>query len=516
MRGQLEVLRRGLWIILLAAGLGAAGAAYLSARQTPLYRASSDVFLNAQNLAALLSNIQVQSPDPTRLAETQAVLARVPAVAGAAVAAAGGTGRTADELLAESSVTTRQGADLLTFSVTDREPRMAAQLATNYAEAYTTYRRQLDTATVVRARGDIEQQINELAAKGQRGSSLYQDLVGKDQQLRTLELLQGSNAQVVRPADNAVKVQPRPLRNGILGFVVGVMLGVGLAFLRDALDTRIRSSSEIEARLGLPLLGRIPEPPRRVRTHSGLVMLEAPQSPDAEAFRILATNIELVNLDRHARSIMFTSGLSAEGKSTTVANLAVALARAGHHVALVDMDMRRPALDRFLLDGPNVGAPGLTQVLLGRSTLDEALVRVSISEKDSRGSSNGSGAGLLELFTAGPALSTPSEFFASPALTTALSDLEKRADFVLIDAPPLLHVSDTIALSARVDALVIITNLGKIRRPVLNELRRVLDTAPTVNLGFVLTGTKADDVYGYGSEYGYREPVVEHPTERVS
>jgi capsular exopolysaccharide synthesis family protein len=513
-RHQLGVLRRGLWIILLTAGLAAAAAVYLSLRQQPLYQSSAEVFLNNQNLAASLSNVSLPYVDPTRAAETQAALARLPAVADRAIADSGLQGRSAAELLGSSSVAPSSNADLLTFSVNDRSPRIAAQLATSYARAYTSYRRAIDTANLIKARQGIEQQINQLAAEGQHNSTVYLDLLSRDQQLRTMELLQGSAAQLVRPAAGAAKVQPRPTRNGVLAFVLGLTLGIGLAYLRSALDTRVRSPSEVEGRLGLPLLGRIPEPPRRLRSRDALVMLEAPQSAGGEAFRILATNIELMNIDRQARTIMFTSALGGEGKSTTVANLAVAFARSGRRVALVDMDMRRPSLDRYLMPGggPKVGAPGLTQVLLGRSTLDDALVPVPILDHTGSKSGNGSIGGLLELFTAGPALSSPSEFFGSQALTELLAQLEKRADLVLIDAPPLLHVSDTIALSARVDALVAIINLDKVRRPVLNELHRVLETAPVVKLGFVLTGTKAEDVYGYSGDYSYREPTVEQPS----
>ena len=516
-RHQLGVLRRGLWIILLTTGIVTAAAVYASMREKPLYQSSAKVFLNNQSLAGSVSNVNLPYVDPVRDAETQSQLASLPAVAERGIADSGVQDRSAAQLLGNSSVTPSSNADLLTFSVKDRSPTIAAQLATSYAQAYTDYRRQIDTANLVKARQGIEQQINQLAGEGQRNSPVYQDLIARGQQLRTLELLQGSAAQVVRPAAGATKVQPRPTRNGALGFVLGLMLGIGLAFLRNALDTRIRSSGEVEGRLGLALLGRVAEPSRRLRNRDALVMLEAPQSPDAEAFRILATNIELMNLDRQARTIMFTSALSGEGKSTTVANLAVAFARSGRRVALVDMDMRRPSLDRFLTPGggPNVSAPGLTQVLLGRSSLDEALVPVPILDHTGRESGNGSIGGLLELFTAGPSLSSPSEFFGSQALTDLLHQLEQRADLVLLDTPPLLHVSDTIALSARVDALVVITNLDKVRRPVLNELSRVLETAPVVKLGFVLTGTKSGETYGYSSDY-YREPIVEpSPREPV-
>jgi tyrosine-protein kinase len=515
---QLGVLRRGLWIILLTAGLAASLAIYVSLREGPIYRSSADVLLNAQNLTAILSNIQLPSTDPTRVAETQAALARIPAVARQAIAASRVTGLTADQLLRNSSVSTRSSADLLTFSVDDPDPRIAVRLATNYARAYADYRRRLDTTSLIQARREIEQQIAQLAARGQQDSTLYQDLVNNDQRLRTMELLQGSNAQVVRSGANAEKVQPRPTRNGILGVVLGLMLGTGLAFLRNALDTRVRSSAEIEARLGLPLLGRLPEPPRRLRNRDALVMLEAPGSADAESFRVLATNLELMNLDRQARSILVTSASSGEGKSTTIANLAVALARAGRQVVLVDMDLRRPSLDRFFLsgEGPSVAASGLTQVVLGRSTLDEALVRIPILDQKGRESGNGTVGGLLELFTVGSGISNPSEFLASQALTDLLRRLEQRADFVLIDAPPLLHVSDTIALSAKVDAMILVANMAMTRRPVLNELRRVLETAPVIKLGFVLTGAKGDQLDRYGDSYGYREQSRQEQPERVA
>src|SRR5262249_8910325 len=157
-------------------------------------------------------------------------------------------------------------------------------------------------------------------------------------------------------------VQPRPVRNGIIGFALGALLGIAFAFLREALDTRVRSASEVAARLGVPLLGRVPAPPRAIRTSDKLVIVEEPAGSRSEPFRVLRTNLQFVDIDRGSRVIMVTSALSGEGKSTTAANLAVALAQAGKHVVLVDLDLRRPFIDRFF---SLTGQPGLTSVALG-------------------------------------------------------------------------------------------------------------------------------------------------------
>jgi Mrp family chromosome partitioning ATPase len=142
-------------------------------------------------------------------------------------------------------------------------------------------------------------------------------------------------------------------------------------------------------------------------------------------------------------------------------------------------------------------------VVLGRSSLTDALISVPVDDLPTYSSRNGDGRGSLELLTTGFGLPNPAEFFASRAITELLAELERRSDIVLVDAPPMLQVSDTIALSAKVDALIVVTHMSLIRRPLLAELRRVLDTAPVVKLGFVVTGVKAEDGYGSGYGYGY-------------
>ena len=230
-------------------------------------------------------------------------------------------------------------------------------------------------------------------------------------------------------------------------------------------------------------------------------MLADPHKPAAEAFRVLATNIDFVNHDRGARTIMVTSARRGEGKSTTVANLAVAFARSGRRVALVDLDLRMPTIANFF--GLN-GRPGLTHVALGQKQLDEAVAKIAVvdeSERDLRGG-NGSVQGMLEVLPSGPLPPNPLEFLSQSGLSDVLARVTDRADLVLIDATPLLDLSDAMALAARVDAVLVVTRMDNLRRPVLDEMSRVLSGVPVVKLGFVLTGTKADGGYGYGG-YGY-------------
>jgi Mrp family chromosome partitioning ATPase len=505
LRHYLAVIRRGFWIIALTSILATAVSVFLSMRQETTYRASAVVFLGTANPAFLYSGIPEPGVDPDRYLRNQATFAQLPAVAERAVQESGITGHTAGQLLASSSVSATQGSDLLEFSVTDDDPVTAARLATSYARAYTTYKRLLDTRTIVRTRERYEQQIAELEANGDRGSARYDELVTQYERLRTLELLQGSNELTIRPADSAAELGPQPVRNGVLGAVLGLVLGIGLAFLRDALNTRIRSAAEVEEQLALPLLGRIPKPRRGLRRKDRLVMLHAPTTEEAEAYRILAANLEVANADRGARTIVVTSPLGGEGKSTAIANLAIALARAGRRVVLVDLDLRRPYLERFFLppDSSPQGAPGVTDVLAGQAKLADALIRVPLDADGpnwSEPSLNGRPSGRVELLTSG-ATSNPTEVIASHALEPLLAELEQRADLILIAAAPLLRVSDTIALSSKVDALIVLVD-RTMTRPVLTELRRVLEAARVVKLGVVLTGVTADD--GYASPYGYR------------
>ena len=528
-----RILWRRRWIVVLVALLATAAAIAIAERQAPRYQASSEVLLQNSDLASSLTGLANSglANNPAWLDQTQADLATVPAVAEKAIVHAGARGLSVPDFLRMSNVTPDANADMLHFNVTNGNAALARRLAATYAHAYVSYRHQVDTAEVQQALRAANAHLARIASTAGTHSPLYQSVESKVQTLQTLSALQTSNAIVVQPPAAATQVSPRPKRDAALALALGLILGIGLAFLRETLDARIRSAEEISEGLRLPLLGRLPAPPKRLASKRQLASVVEPASPTAEAFRLLRTNLDFAKIQHGTRTILVTSALEGEGKTTTAANLAVTLARAGRSVVVVDLDLRRPALHDFFDLGQS---PGFTNVVLGELTLDAALRHGSEGEAErsfdpsrrtysGNGNGNGHGShgplssGRLEVLPAGPQPPDPGEFVEAPAVQHLLDELRNRAQHVIVDAPPLLSVGDSLSLSSRVDGLLLVTRLTMMRRPVLRELRRVLDTIPTAKLGFVLGDAEAEERYGYGIRYyGYGAPAESETARPVA
>ena len=496
----------------MAAIVFTAGAALaFSVSRVPTYAASADVLLSRQNLAAGLSGITdpvASATDYDRIAQTQAQLATAPAVVEITLRRARFPSSHASDFEARSSVTANPNADILTFEVQDESALVAKTLATEYARAYTVYRRQVDTTATKRALDELTERIRSIDKSDLSNAALLTSLRVSEQRLNTLEALQTSNASLVRPAQSADKVSPQPVRATLIGLFAGLLLGIAIAFLRNAFNSRIESADDVVGTLGLPLLARIPDMSRKQREGHDLAMLSEPDGHHAESYRALRTSIEFASLDGGLESILVTSAIEAEGKSTTAANLALAFARGGRNVILVDIDLRRPYLAKFFDLGTHAG---LTDVALGQASLTAALAEIELAAGvqaltgDVMGpqAPRDEGPGLRVL-PSGPVPPDIGEFVGSEALKGLLNQLSSEADIVIVDAPPLLRVNDALTLSSAVDAVLYVARSKVVRRQMLLEARRVLQTSPARVLGCVVTGVSVEeDPFASGYGYGY-------------
>jgi len=281
-------------------------------------------------------------------------------------------------------------------------------------------------------------------------------------------------------------VTPRVPLNLALGLLVGLALGVAAAVLRSLLDTSVRSEADVREVTGAAVLGAIAYDPDAAKRP--LIVQADPHGARAEAFRQLRTNLQFVELTAGSRSIVFTSSVPDEGKSTTTANLALTLAAAGSTVALVEGDLRRPKVADYLgLEG----AVGLTDVLIGQAELDDVLQPW--------------GDGTMQVLACGTIPPNPSELLASDAMRVVLAELATRFDHILVDAPPLLPVTDAAILSRLVGGVVVVVGAKRVHR---DGLRRALESLASVDariLGTVVNRlpTKGPDAQGYGYGYGY-------------
>lgn len=492
--------RRRLTVAFVSVLALAAGVAYLRTA-TPVYESSARVLLTRQNLAYGLTGVPdpvTQGQDFFQIAQTQADLANSRVVAARALARVPKAGLTIRAFLANSEALARRNTDILVFTVQGTQRPTISALATAFARSYTQYRRELDTASLATALKEVQRKIASLASESGR---LYEQLITQEQQLQTLRTLQTSNASLIESASLTDQISPNGPRTIFLCIVFGLSAGIALALVRESLDTRLRDSVEISSELDAPILSRLPTPTSDIGRR-GVIMLTNPSSLEADGFRILRTSLQFAQLDRQAKTIMVTSAVETEGKSTTVANLAAACARGGARVVLVDLDLRRPTLHRlFGLDS----TVGISSVVLGDVPLSAAMQRV-YPTKATGTSVGASPDGVLDVITAGATPPDVGEFVSSLALATVLSELAHRVDLVLLDSPPLLRVGDPLALSERVDAMILVARLGSARRAMLRELTRLLDLSPARVLGIALTAADSDQATtGYGYPYAYGE-----------
>jgi non-specific protein-tyrosine kinase len=290
---------------------------------------------------------------------------------------------------------------------------------------------------------------------------------------------------VVRPATLPTRpVAPRPKLNLALGLLGGLTIGAALAVLREVLDTSVKTSEDLSTLTGSAALGEIDfdaETPTRP-----LVPQHDQRSKRLEAFRVLRTNLRYLDVDNPPKVVVFTSSVVAEGKSTTVCNLGITLAAAGVRVVLLEGDLRRPRIADYMgLEG----SVGLTDVLVGRNHLDQVLQPW--------------GDVPLSVLPSGQIPPNPSELLGSTQMATLLAELRSRADLVLVDAPPLLPVTDAAVLASACDGAVLVVRHGRTTREQVGRSLAALRNVDARLLGTVLSMVPGRGRGRYGYQYGY-------------
>jgi capsular exopolysaccharide synthesis family protein len=403
------------------------------------------------------------------------------------------------------SVSQIEGADTLVFTAVSRNPRAAQATAQSYADAYLELRRTDLIDELVGAREPYESQIEAIdaelrkvarALEGAQGETLAQLnarysllLSERVSYLSKLnELATPGSVQVGRFLRKATLPRspsaPNHARNGLLGLVVGLSLGIGLAFFRDRLDDRVRGREELEQLSGAPVLAFIP---RAFSKRNTPVTLSWPTSRAADAFKSLGVRLLHV-LNQRTTSIVITSALAGEGKTSVTADLAVTLAQSGKRVVIVAADLRKPRLHAYF-EGSDGG--GLTEVLTGTRQPE-----IAISTTDTEN--------LWILHAGGGADSpAPSDLLGSQSMIDLLAGLRDLADFVLIDTPPLLTSSDVVALAPRTDGVLFVVDPHLAHRSSVEQARHELELIGVPVIGVVVNKHDPRWFRAYGSGEGY-------------
>lgn len=368
---------------------------------------------------------------------------------------------TAAALANQITTNVPQGTVLIDVLVDDRSPRQAASVAAAVGRQFTSTVATLETT-------------------GSSGSSPVKVSV------------------IASPTVPTSPVQPSRRIDLAAGLILGTLLGASLALLREMLDTRLKSEEDCAQVTDAVVIGGIGFDADAVKRP--LIVQSGPHSARAEAFRTLRTNLQFVDAANHPRSVLFTSSVPDEGKTTTTANLAITLAAAGAKVCVLEADLRRPRLLSYMgLEG----GVGLTSVLIGQAELDEVLQKFGDTS--------------LSVLGAGPIPPNPSELLGSAAMRKAVSELEERFEFVIIDAPPLLPVTDAAVLSTVADGTVIVIGTGSTTREHLRRSIASLDAVQGRLLGLVLNKIPRkglESYYYYHQGYAPQSPETAAKTTR--
>jgi capsular exopolysaccharide synthesis family protein len=493
--------RRGPWVV--ACLLLVAGTAYgFSRHQTKQYTATALLVFSSNQPSQQVAGLQAPASNETQQARenTNVKLVQVGDLA-ARTAGQLGQGLTKNKVKDDVDVRGQSESNFVEVAATATSPKLAAAIANTYSKVFLSEQQSYNEYGAILS--TVRKRLAALPGP-ERAGPAGRALRDVAQKLRLIAELPPGTARVAAPATEPTSPSsPKTVRNTVLGGVLGLLLGLGIAFLLERFDRRIREPRDLEGIYGLPLLGVVPESSalarpgrRKARRRGG--PLEALPPSEAEVFQLVRAHLRYFNVDREMRTLLVASAAPGDGKTTIALHLAAAAARVGSIVLLVEADLRHPTVAQQLDVGPG---PGLSDVLIGSLSLWKATQSIDL---DHRSGVWAQGPALDVLVAGAPLPPNPAELIESRAMEAMLQEASSTYDLVVIDTPPLVAVSDAFPLLGKVDGAIIVGRVGRNRRDVAERLHETLAGARAPLLGVVANGVKAGRgsyAYGYGYDY---------------
>jgi tyrosine-protein kinase len=490
--------RRAPWILLCI--LVTAGAAYgFSKRQTKKYTATTSLVFNNNQPSQQVAGLPVVSSNsPQAQQNTNVKLVQLGDMA-ERTAILLGQGLTKKKVSEGLSVSPQGESNIVNISATSSSSALAADIANTYTKLFVTEQQNSNHKYYSSALALVNKQLAALSRQQKAGTAGLA-LQERAQSLGVLAELQTGTVQIAQAATVPTSPSsPQVKTNTILGAVLGLLLGLGLAFLLERFDRRIREPGDLEAIYRLPLLGVVPESKalarsgrRKARRRGGRPRELLPAS-EAEAFQLIRAHLRYFNVDRELRTVLVASAAPGDGKTTVALHLAAAAARVGSTVLLLEADLRHPTVaEQFDI----ASGPGLSDVLIGSVSLSQATQLIDL---DQPSGVFGQGPQLDVLVAGDPLPPNPGELIESHAMAATLEETRSTYDLVAIDTPPLTSVSDAFPLLRIVDGVVLVGRAGRNRRDVAKRLHHTLTGAGAPLLGVVANGFKVRrGSFGFG------------------
>jgi non-specific protein-tyrosine kinase len=524
LRQYIAIARRWVWLVVLGLVLGALLAFVNSRLTTRIYSASTTLLVSeargnpTSDYTGLLTS--------ERLAQTYSQMLRTSPVLNQVAANL----KMPSGINGAVSVQIVNNTQLIRLSVESADPQAASDIANEIPKVFSVMNVAAQTSRFAASRQNLQAELanldDEIAKiqsqiidlrnttgsgvepmRAQLDSELAQlrqsraSVMLTYEQLRVTEAQAVNNIVVVEPAIvPTVPIRPNTTSSTVLGGAVGLLLAVGLVFMLEYLDDTLKTPDDIAQHLGLTTLGTILRT-RASERNKSLVAIEQPKTPFAEAFRTLRTNIQFSSVDKPIKTVMVTSAGPGEGKSTLAANLAVVMAQSGLRTVLIDCDLRRPSIHK-IFSLPN--QQGITTALLHELTALNGEVRSMPVEH-------------LRVIPSGPIPPNPSELVGSRRMTQLLDTLAGENDFVIIDSPPALAVTDASILARKVDGVILVIESGATRRTLALKAKAQLEQVGAHVLGATLNKLSArtgNEYYYYYTHYNYTSDEGKQSSQR--